>query len=329
MSTIYRLAGGDEDSSPACLFPSVEIFSALNGRKICTHSGCQSSGDPVARKLYQDVKNIFTFFLEELGICGIDGHGEVARLGIDWDKDNAAWICRNGVGRSCVWKFNNAYALYRAVVAHEYMHGVTSRFTTLNQSTPLQGRRNFEGALDESNSDVVAIAFKSWDADLRGIESDWKIGNLRDLSQIKYYREFKNGNYTHDDNDDYGNVHDNSEIVSSAFYLAVTWLGQTPYGNLFKVWFTAILKSGEGETFRSFAEKTVMAARTLESSSEQKKTAVVLMSAWQFIGVLRQDVPLPMPRGRLELENRRTSPRDGVLVRRQSHLSSREHSRAY
>lgn len=244
------------------LQPIVVMKPTGNGfQMICSQEACRLSLNPIAKQIYTTVVKVRQFFLEKFGHVGLDGRGKMVPVAINWDNENAQWSCQAG---SCLLRFHNIYAVTPEVVAHEYMHGITANMNDLTY----YGQ---SGALNESLSDVMGIAFKQW---LTG-RVDWKMGNLRDLSQAPQP-------YVHT-NEDNGGVHTNSAIPNHAFYLAA--IGARSVDAVAKIWFRAFQQVSHGASFKEFAKKTIEIAKTVN-----RDLAFNILAAWNRVGVIQVKV---------------------------------------
>lgn len=186
------------------------------------------------------------------------------------------------------------------VIAHELTHGVT-QFTADLQY------RNQSGALNESVSDVMAVAVKQWHLGQTAEEADWLIGAdiftpdvaadaLRSLKapgtayddprlgkdpQPAHMRDYVDLPDT--EADDHGGVHYNSGIPNHAFYLTATKLGGHAWEAPALIWFDALRHSHANADFADFARATMEAAgrRYGQRSAEQEAVA----AGWDGVGV--------------------------------------------
>lgn len=236
---------------------------------ICYDQACKRSLDPIAKKMYQTIVKVQDFFLNCFGIDGIDGHGNMVPIIIHWNERNAAW---SGQAGSYTLRFHDIYALTPEVIAHEYMHGIIEYLNPLVY-------RNQSGALNESLADVMGITYEWWS---QGGYTDWKIGNLRNLSKrasMRNYRVIPNDN---------GGVHTNSAIPNHAFFLAVMGSGSMAMEEVSKIWFKAFRNVSRNASFKEFARKTVEIARRNYSEHFSSR----IERAWQKVGVL--EIPRPI-----------------------------------
>lgn len=245
---------------------TIFIITSKGYKEICTDRACEISRHIVAPHLYHTIRKIQQFFLQNFGLDGIDGKGGMVPVVINWDQKNAEWNCN--IGRFCVLRFHNLYALKPEIVAHEYTHAV---FANLN---PLEYWGQ-SGALDESIADVMGVFFKSCLTD----RLDWRIGELRDLRRPASMHGFKR--ILEDD----GGVHTNSAIPNYAFYQAV--LRTRAIDKVARVWFHSFLRVSKTASFEEFASMTVKVAQNMFKG----EVATAILKAWQQVKVLREEVP--------------------------------------
>jgi len=248
--------------------PNIRIL-ASREEVICANQQCKKSVNPVAKQLHRTAQDVYEFFSEHFRIDGVNGKGEVPPFIIGWDQQNAAWTCSMvGENKRCFLKFHNDFAIQEEVVAHEYTHAMLSRLTKL-------GTFGEAGALHESISDVMAIAFKHMKTEVQ----DWQIVD-RDLSDHVTMTAFKK---PYPRSPDQGHVHHNSQIPSHAFFEAVMRIKGVSYGVMAGIWMQAALEVSPKETFKGFALKTVQKASLLPFPS--LKLAVA--QSWVDVGVLK------------------------------------------
>jgi Zn-dependent metalloprotease len=247
---------------------SFVLITHINGKDnpICKGiEECTSSKHPVARTLSRTALAIQKFFLENFGLNGIDGKGNLAPFAIGLNEKNARWNCGYATGKSCRWEFHPMLATSPTVVAHEYTHAVTNYLNNLASSKEA-------GALKESIADVLSVAFKQKQSSKKDY---WKIGNSRDLSKHADMNLFRRGL------EDNGYIHDNSLIPSHAFYLAVKKVQGAAYGILSHIWLEAYKKLSYEATFKEFAERTIEVSKNYSSKAQK-----AVLEAWKHVGLI-------------------------------------------
>lgn len=259
-------------SSKLTCTPSHVVIRSASSDLICEGDGCNACVNQVAAQLKKTVSTIYDFFADTFGLCGIDGTGKLPDFELikDGKPGSTVWTCFSK--GTCLWRFENKYAVQPEAVAHEYMHGVNNgRLRYLNES----------GAIDESSSDVFAIAFKQW---LTGNSQDWSVAGLRDLSNCPGPNFLKRGS------EDYGFVHHNSQIPSHAFYCTVVQTRTPAHGVIAQIWFRALKQVNYDETFFGFAIKIIAEARTISNGA----TIGALVRSWTHVGVFSFAPPRPL-----------------------------------
>lgn len=239
---------------------TVAIFrqGAQGYETVCYNQTCPVSPNRVARELHETIREVKQFFNLYFQQNGLDGRGKIVPLVIGWDKKNARWECQSG---NCLLRFNDFYTRFPEVVAHEFMHGVIQHLNPL-----IYNRQS--GALNESICDAMGVTFNYF----RTGRLNWKIGDLRDLSDHTTAANYVNTN------GDAGGVHTNSAIPNHAFYAAVVKTDSII--KVARVWFTAFQQVSHTATFKEFAKRTVEVAKAYGISFE-------VLSAWEHVGVLK------------------------------------------
>jgi Thermolysin metallopeptidase, alpha-helical domain/Thermolysin metallopeptidase, catalytic domain len=184
------------------------------------------------------------------------------------------------------------------VAGHELTHGV------IQDVNPLR-YYNQTGALNEHLSDVFGVLAQQWWTGSTAANATWLIGeglpvgggalrsmkapgtaynNPQGLGKDDQPAHMKNYNPTSDD--DYG-VHINSGIPNHAFYLASVAIGGQPINYGGYIWYHVMIGTQgkfdySGETFASFAQKTINSARSIFDQSIADK----VHAAWIQVGVL-------------------------------------------
>lgn len=235
-------------------------------------------------ELRDTLEKIKSFWWERFQLIGIDAQGKIPPFFVHFQSNNAYYHppVPNQVPEH--FAFNDQYVHSPEVVAHEFTHGV------INWLNPL-GNTGEAGAINESIADVVGIVFKRNMIDRYGhrIYMDWKINNFRDLS-ISITKE----NFNHDltpkfdlegrTTNDNGHVHDNSRILSHAFYLAAIELAKDDQGNqqLLEIWITAVrLLKADEKNFKGFSNKTIEISFKKSGAPFQE----AIKRAWKTVGV--------------------------------------------
>ncbi len=220
-----------------------------------------------------------------------------------YDNKNAAMRVYKNVGHNynnAFWdgaefKFGNGdQETFRtfwiqSVATHEAFHAVTewvSGLMYLGES----------GALNESISDVFAVAVDQLIANHKPLEANWLIGEGVFMGNIngKSLRTFKN-ELAYDDpwigkdpqakhmkdyyygNQDNGGVHINSGIPNHAFYQFCMLTGENAWQMPLNVWWNALCNSRPETTFKQFAQNTI----TWCLPEYRDK----LYEAWQRVGI--------------------------------------------
>jgi Zn-dependent metalloprotease len=192
------------------------------------------------------------------------------------------------------------------VIAHEMAHGVTQYTSNLEY-------HNQSGALNESFSDCVGIAFKQHELHQKAERDDkewiigegvftWFIGGkgLRDMlnpgtayeskligndpqpADMAHYKQMSD-----DENNDYGGVHINSGIPNRAFAEAAIALGGESSDKPLAIWYKTNQKfggdpKGPNTDFKTWANATIDTARELYGDDAAAK----VRAAWETVGVL-------------------------------------------
>ncbi len=221
-------------------YQSTRIYPDFSGRP------SQATKATVRNQLMQTVESIKVFFWNRLQLVGLENKGTIPPFFMHMQEKNAYYYPSTSTYPERI-KFNDAYVSFPEVVCHEFTHGVVEHLNPL-------GNKGESGALNESIADVIGIMFK------RTVyaRADWKIGNLRDLSQSFTKDHLKS---TNPRNFDHGNVHHNSRLLSHAYYLAYTALEKQnadPNHQLLQIWWRAFAElKDEEKTFAGFANKTI------------------------------------------------------------------------
>lgn len=206
-------------------------------------------------KLIGTVETIKEFVWGRFKLVGIDNQGKIPPFFVHLKENNAYYRAPSTSDHPECFKFNDHYINNPEVVCHEFTHGIIQYLNPL-------GNQGEGGAINESIADVVGIVLKR----SRYMKDDWKVGELRDLSEpftITGVRETEqkydqDGKTTNDN----GNVHFNSCFLSHAFYVASTDLekNNADPGNtqLLKIWLQALKELGDDKkTFLGFSKKTI------------------------------------------------------------------------
>ena len=209
----------------------------LLGRSPIVRSETVDTGGRSAERLFDLFRSIYSFFDLLVGLDSYDGAGApvIAYLGVRYHENEAQCI---GDEFNAQWDTSQNQMLlpvsalhFPEVVAHEFMHGVTSNGSGLLY-------RNQPGALSEAISDAVGVTFAAWlragapaDANftLRMTSRDWQLydpsGPMRDMRNPASVGDYPD-HYDHYRWDllptwehDYGGVHINSSIINQGFYL--------------------------------------------------------------------------------------------------------------
>jgi Zn-dependent metalloprotease len=259
---------------PVCRLGQVEVFSNEyeDGKALYNEESYPYRSDKHPTRYYvqETLRKVALFFYNNFKICGLDNNGKIAKITIVTDLKNAHWagMCAD---TSCGWHFDPDYFSPK-VITHEYTHAVISVYSKLDSAELADCSRNEAGALNESISDVMACAY------MHSIgKNNWKVID-RDLSQSVNMDDFKEGGMCNDD-DDYGEVHDNSLIPSHAFYHVVQEVGEKNLLKIAGIWFKALLLiDNPEETFEDFACKTL-------SVTTSPKLCEVIKKSWENVGI--------------------------------------------
>jgi Zn-dependent metalloprotease len=256
-----------------------------------------------------DIGGQFREFMKDfLKRNSIDDKGmdlvQCAHVGNKWD--NAAWDGENnrmvyGDGDGIFFK-NFVKA---DVIGHEMSHGVTQYNANLDY-------HNQSGALNESYSDCVGIAFKQYLLHEKAERDDhnWLIGEgvFSDFIGAKGLRDMLNpgtaydapllgkdpqpGDMAHykqmadDEQNDFGGVHINSGIPNRAFAEAAIALGGNTFDKPLAIWYKTNQKlagpNGPHCDFKTWADTTVETAKEMYGDDAAAK----VRGAWELVGVL-------------------------------------------
>lgn len=268
---------------------------------------------PVSDGTVNDIYDIggqFRDFMKDfLKRNSIDDKGmdlvQSAHVGNKWD--NAAWDGEHnrmvyGDGDGIFFK----NFVKSDVIGHEMSHGITQYNSNLDY-------HNQSGALNESFSDCVGIAFKQYLLHEKAERNDknWLIGEgvFSDFIGAKGLRDMLNpgtaydapllgkdpqpGDMAHykqmadDEQNDFGGVHINSGIPSRAFVEAAIAIGGNTYDKPLAIWYKTNQKlggdkNGPNTDFKTWANATVDTAKELYGDD----TAAKVKAAWETVGVL-------------------------------------------
>lgn len=274
--SVYDRHGLIKPVLQTCSLPEVVIYSHKKEAAICRGGHCLKPESRV-KGLAETVRDLYHFFYQNFKLCGLDGKGKTVPIHIDWENENAQWNCTDG--QKCSIDFHNRFII-PSVVVHEHTHGIVHHVGQLLY-------QDESGALNESIADVFAVAFKHWK---NGGETDWKIGNLRDLSLSKTFEQYKVRQEEPSNLNDFGHVHNNSKIPSHAFYVACKISGLSSW-NMAKIWFEALKQSRPTETFRSFAERTIHIAEkyNIRNGDRVYRLNQYIREAWNRVKVTPRD----------------------------------------
>jgi Zn-dependent metalloprotease len=277
--------------------------------KLVRSEGQAPVADSTVNQIY-DIGGQFRDFMKDfLHRNSIDDKGmnlvQSAHVGKNWD--NAAWDGENnrmvyGEGDGMFFKS----FVKTDVIGHEMSHGITQ----YNANLDYHGQ---SGALNESFSDCVGIAFKQYLLHEKAERNDknWLIGEgvfsdfigakgLRDMLEpgtaydapligkdpqpgdMAHYKQMAD-----DEQNDNGGVHINSGIPSKAFVEAAIALGGNTYDQPLTIWYKTNQKlggdpNGPHTDFKTWANATVATAKELYGDDAAAK----VRGAWEGVGVL-------------------------------------------
>ncbi|MFN8074497.1 MAG: M4 family metallopeptidase [Kineosporiaceae bacterium] len=261
-----------------------------------------ASADPSVNAAYEGLGTTRDFYRQVLDRDSLDGRGMRLDGYVHRGRkfNNAFWDGRHMVFGDGDGVLFTDFTGSLDVIAHELTHGVTQFTADLDY-------RNQSGALNESVSDVFAVAVKQWFLNQTVEEADWLIGAdiftpdvtadaLRSLKapgtayddprlgkdpQPAHMRDYVDLPDTEED--DHGGVHFNSGIPNHAFYLAATKLGGHSWKAPALIWYDALLRAHASSDFADFARGTVDAAGRRYGAGSAEQEAVA--AGWDGVGV--------------------------------------------
>ena len=271
--------------------------------------GTAAVADKTVNEIHDYGGKFRTFMKDFLQRNSIDDKGmdlvQSAHVGNKWG--NAAW---DGENNRMVYGDGDGLLLKgfikSDVIGHEMAHGITQYNSNLDY-------HNQSGALNESFSDCVGIAFKQYLAGQKAerVDKNWLIGEgvfadwigakgLRDMlnpgtaynapllgkdpqpADMAHYK-----NMPDDENNDNGGVHINSGIPNRAFAEAAIALGGNSYDKPLAIWYKTNQKlggdaNGPKTDFKTWANATVETAKEMYGADAAAK----VKAAWELVGVL-------------------------------------------
>lgn len=272
--------------------------------------GQAASGDKTVDEIHDFGGQFRDFMKDFLKRNSIDDKGmdliQSAHVGEKWG--NAAWDGENnrmvyGDGDGLFFKG----FVKSDVIGHEMAHGITQYNTNLDY-------HNQSGALNESFSDCVGIAFKQYLLHQKAERNDknWLIGEgvfndfigakgLRDMlmpgtaynfpligkdPQPGHMDQYKS--MPDDENNDNGGVHINSGIPNKAFTEAAIAIGGNTYDKPLAIWYKTNQKlaakpDAASTDFKTWANATVETAQEMYGAD----IAAKVKAAWEGVGVLK------------------------------------------
>lgn len=218
------------------------------------------------------IEKIQQFFLNQLQLFAASTTERMYPFVIQFQNNKAFYRVPTQNDQHEYFTFTDEYVYSPELVAHEFTHGMIERLNPL-------GNQGEAGAINEAIADIVGVVFKRNMFGKNYI--DWKIHAIRDLSceffifrdkttQKNYQNVIKlKPNKFPSEKNDYGYIHNNSNFLSHAFYLAATHSYITKVDpkhlTMLHIWLTAIKNlSDQEKTFKKFAEKTVEIAGNKE-----------------------------------------------------------------
>ena len=167
--------------------------------------------DSEAVTAYANIRQVYDYYLNVLGRKGADGKGKKIRVVMNYHeyKDEVNACHYNTKDYTCICLGpNGGVEKCVDILGHEFTHGVNRHIWDPKKA-------NQSGALNEAYADIMGEFVQHYTLDEHGENSD-----------IGANRRFNN-NYTMDDysyekpneGNDYGHVHEYSQIISHAAYL--------------------------------------------------------------------------------------------------------------
>lgn len=291
-------------------FAKITIYST-DGKLICRNQVCANSPDPQARSLHEAVLKTYTFFRDRLNCSGIDGRGEIAPFTLHWEDENAAWMCHGTVScQSCSWSFNDRFVTDK-IVTHEWTHGVIARLYPLAD-------HGEAAALNEAIADKMAIFCYLWNqgGDINN-DRQWQIEGIRDLTDHKDCStlEILRPGETPDEDNDFGHVHENSRVMSHAYYCAVKYLlgdgmrREVAFNHALNVLWGTMKRMVRNETFDGFALKAIAVA-----NERRPGLGAAFAEAYLHVRVIQLKIPKAPPQP-LSPRSRQTRPQAVPMAR--------------
>lgn len=281
----------------------IQIYTAANSPVVstvpaCREDLCTSYPDPVVRQAYNGCKLTYNLF-KLMGRDPIDDLGRPIRAVVHyqdiwgvklsnakWDRESKMLFFGDGDGIN-----TQSFVSDSDIIGHELTHGIINNICP---NLPYVGE---SGALNEHISDAFGIMVKQYSRGEQATDSDWLIGDNTfidtEIRKIALRSMKEPGNRNLIDNPqpshmkDYNNfaheVHILSGIPNHAFYLAAINIGGYTWEKTGKIWYQAMLNLQSNETFSSFADKTVSAAKSLFPQDINVITAIE--NAWENVGI--------------------------------------------
>lgn len=238
------------------------------------------------------ISKLNDFYYEIFGRVGFDGRGGevLAVINDSWKgADNAAsygyW---NG---STLLQFSTSCILSNDLIGHEYRHSVTD---SIKDGLIYESE---SGALNEAYSDIFGELFEDWmDNEELDNSCDWMHGfrNLTNPLEAQY-PDWYQGAYWADTTDldnDNGNVHKNSTVISHAAYLMTTGLDvdnsieHLTNLQLAKLFHTTSYVLPSTCTFEEFSKRIYIIAHCMYKNDEiTEKQLLCVARAFEYVGL--------------------------------------------